>query len=37
MYFAVHYGIKVYSTVQYVNISVILSSEMSFLALKTME
>ena len=37
LYFTVHYGTKLYSTVQYINISVILSSEISFLAPKTME
>ena len=37
LYFTVQYGTKLYSTVQYINISVILSSEMSFLTSKTME
>ena len=35
--FTVHYVAKLYRTVQYNNISVIFSSEMSFLAPKTME
>ena len=37
LYFTVQYGTKLYSTVQYINISVILSLEMSFLTSKTME
>ena len=37
LYFSVHYGTKLYSTVQYINTSVILSSETSFLTPKTME
>ena len=37
LYFNVNYGTKLYSTVQYINISVILRSEMSFLTSKTME
>ena len=36
MHFTVH-GKKLYSAAQYINISVILSSEMSFLTPKTME
>ena len=36
-YFTVHFGTVLYSTVQYINISVILSSKMSFLTQKTME
>ena len=35
LYFTVQYGTKLYSPVQYTNISVILSSEMSFLTPKT--
>ena len=37
LYFTVQYSTKLYSTVQYINISVILSLEMSFLTSKTME
>ena len=37
MYFNVHYGTKLYSTAQYINISLIFGSEMSSLTPKTIE